>query len=285
MKVGVIGLGSMGMGAALNLCRAGHEVIGCERRHEAWSRAGAGRRPLRGDARGDRRLRPPWCSWSTRAGRGGAVRRGWLPGRLPRGAVVLCCTTVAPEAARAAGRAGGGTGRLYLDAPVSGGAVGARAGKMTVMAAGAPRRSPRRSRCWSGGGQGLAPGRRARRGQHGEDGQPAARRRAHRRGGGGDGARHPRRGRPADLVRRDQRFGRQLVDVAEPRAAHPGRRRHAAVLGQHLRQGSRHRARPGPGADLPAADGRPPRTSCSWPRPPPGMAGGTTRSSSGYGRR
>ena len=33
MKVGVIGLGSMGMGAALNLHRKGHTVIGCELLH------------------------------------------------------------------------------------------------------------------------------------------------------------------------------------------------------------------------------------------------------------
>ena len=35
MKVGVIGLGSMGMGAALNLQRKGHEVTGCELRESA----------------------------------------------------------------------------------------------------------------------------------------------------------------------------------------------------------------------------------------------------------
>ena len=32
MKVGVIGLGTMGMGAALNLHRKGHQVVGCELR-------------------------------------------------------------------------------------------------------------------------------------------------------------------------------------------------------------------------------------------------------------
>ena len=35
MKVGVIGLGSMGMGAALNLHRKGHTVTGCEPRESA----------------------------------------------------------------------------------------------------------------------------------------------------------------------------------------------------------------------------------------------------------
>ncbi len=37
MKVGVIGLGSMGMGAALSLLRAGHEVTGCDMREAARS--------------------------------------------------------------------------------------------------------------------------------------------------------------------------------------------------------------------------------------------------------
>ena len=32
MKIGMIGLGSMGMGAALNLVKHGHGCIGCELR-------------------------------------------------------------------------------------------------------------------------------------------------------------------------------------------------------------------------------------------------------------
>ena len=35
MKVGVIGLGTMGMGAALNLVKQGHAVTGCELREAA----------------------------------------------------------------------------------------------------------------------------------------------------------------------------------------------------------------------------------------------------------
>ena len=34
MRVGVIGLGNMGMGAALNLLKKGHAVTGCELREE-----------------------------------------------------------------------------------------------------------------------------------------------------------------------------------------------------------------------------------------------------------
>ncbi len=43
MKVGVIGLGTMGMGAALNLLKKGHAVTGCELREEtraAFAKAG-----------------------------------------------------------------------------------------------------------------------------------------------------------------------------------------------------------------------------------------------------
>ncbi len=35
MKVAVIGLGAMGMGAAVNLIRKGHQVIGCDLRETA----------------------------------------------------------------------------------------------------------------------------------------------------------------------------------------------------------------------------------------------------------
>jgi 3-hydroxyisobutyrate dehydrogenase len=55
---------------------------------------------------------------------------------LPSGAVVLCCTTVAPEAARALGARLTEHGLLMLDAPVSGGSVAAHGGSMTVMASG-----------------------------------------------------------------------------------------------------------------------------------------------------
>src|ERR1700681_1247484 len=41
MKVGVIGLGTMGMGAALNLVRKGHQVTGCDVRETARAQLAA----------------------------------------------------------------------------------------------------------------------------------------------------------------------------------------------------------------------------------------------------
>ncbi len=137
MRIGVIGLGSMGMGAALNLARAGHQVVGCETRHAVWAELE--------DAGGQCVATPVEMGnceaaivFVVNAAQADAVLfgpQGCIAALAP-GAVVLCCTTVAPEAARTLGERVVAAGCLYLDAPVSGGAVGSRAGKMSVMAAG-----------------------------------------------------------------------------------------------------------------------------------------------------
>ena len=140
MKVGVVGLGSMGMGAALNLARHGHAVAGCELREAAWAELQA--------EGGTCTARPAdlpggldaLVVFVVNAAQAEAVLFG-PGGALPRvvpGGVVLCCTTVAPEVARTMAARVEADGRLFLDAPVSGGSVGARGGSMTVMASGAP---------------------------------------------------------------------------------------------------------------------------------------------------
>ena len=139
MRIGVIGLGSMGMGTALNLLRAGHDVTGCDTRPQAWEEL---------EAAGGRCVGTPVemgpCEaavvFVVNAAQAEAVLFGSTGciGTLHPGAVVICCTTVAPEAARTLAGRVGDAGCLYLDAPVSGGAVGARAGRMAVMAAGSP---------------------------------------------------------------------------------------------------------------------------------------------------
>jgi len=138
MKVGVIGLGSMGMGAALNLAGKGHEVIGCELREDsraelkaAGGEAVASAAELPGDLEA-------LVVFVVSAAQVDAVLFGpeGCVGRLRPGTVVLCCTTVAPEFARALAARLAEKKLLMLDAPVSGGAAGAKAGTMTVMASG-----------------------------------------------------------------------------------------------------------------------------------------------------
>lgn len=138
MKVGVVGLGSMGMGAALNLAAKGHDVAGCEVRDSVWQElqaAGGTCVATPGEmAPGLEAL----VLFVLNAAQAEAVLFG-PDGALPRlapGAVVTCCVTIAPEMARSLAARVEAEGLLFLDAPVSGGSVGARAGSMTVMASG-----------------------------------------------------------------------------------------------------------------------------------------------------
>jgi putative dehydrogenase len=138
MKVAVIGLGSMGMGAALNLLRAEHTVFGCEPREAVRAAFAA-----EGGSAVERPADLPTdvqavVVFVVNAAQTDDVLFGanGCAGLLAPGTVVLCCTTVAPEYARTLSARLAAMGLLMLDAPVSGGAVGARQGTMTVMAAG-----------------------------------------------------------------------------------------------------------------------------------------------------
>jgi len=138
MKVGVIGLGTMGMGAALNLLNKGHAVTGCELREASRAEFAA--------AGGAVVAAPPELPPDLEAvvvfvinaaqteqvlfGAAGCLAR------MEPGGVVLCCATIAPEAARALGQRIHEAGFLMLDSPVSGGKAGAHGGTMTVMASG-----------------------------------------------------------------------------------------------------------------------------------------------------
>jgi len=55
---------------------------------------------------------------------------------LRRGAVVIACATVAPEFARRMAERCATSGVLYLDAPISGGAIKSASGQLSVMASG-----------------------------------------------------------------------------------------------------------------------------------------------------
>jgi putative dehydrogenase len=138
MRVGVIGLGSMGMGAALNLLNKGHAITGCDVRAEsrdAFAASGGAAVEAPAALPADLEAVVVFVVNAAQTEQVLFGEAGCLA-RLPKGGVVLCCATVAPEAARALGRKIEEAGFLMLDSPVSGGAVGARAGTMTVMASG-----------------------------------------------------------------------------------------------------------------------------------------------------
>ena len=141
MKIGVIGLGSMGYGIATSLLRSGHQVYGADVNPEAVRRLRAeGGSDSRHHVRCCRSLdalaivvlnadpRPKMCC-SESAG---------LVARLSPGAVVIMCVTVAPEYARSAAERCAARGIYFLDAPISGGSVKAAEGKLSIMASGTP---------------------------------------------------------------------------------------------------------------------------------------------------
>ncbi|MCA0432929.1 MAG: NAD(P)-dependent oxidoreductase [Proteobacteria bacterium] len=139
-KAAVIGLGSMGFGMAQSLRRAGFDVTGCD-----VSAANV----MRFTADGGRVSRTPAEAASgadavvsvvVNAAQTESILFGpqGVAETLAPGAVFISCATMDPQAAKALAARLEATGRLYLDAPISGGSVRAAEGALTVLASGTP---------------------------------------------------------------------------------------------------------------------------------------------------
>lgn len=137
LRVGVIGLGAMGRGVASNLLRNRFKVVGCDVRAEAGEALRA--------AGGDFVAHPAdlaCCdivvSLVVNDAQNEAIlfgERGLAAG-WKRGAIFVMSSTVAPSYARSLGKRLAEHGIDLLDAPVTGGAVGAARGSLTIMASG-----------------------------------------------------------------------------------------------------------------------------------------------------
>jgi 3-hydroxyisobutyrate dehydrogenase len=139
-RVGVVGLGAMGMGVAQSLLRAGFEVHACDVRPEAVQKVV--------DA-GGRRAESPAALAAVvealvivvvNAQQTEAVlfSEQGAAATLSPGSVVIASATVAPEFAEQLGARLEALGLHLIDAPISGGAAKAAAGEMSVMASGRP---------------------------------------------------------------------------------------------------------------------------------------------------
>ncbi len=138
MRVGFVGLGVMGRPMAENLLAAGHELTVASRSPEpvqALAAAGASAAATPAEAaRGAEAV-------ITMLPDGAAVaavyegEEGILAGAAP-GTLAIEMSTIAPAQARRVAAAGGERGLAVLDAPVSGGDVGARAGTLSIMVGG-----------------------------------------------------------------------------------------------------------------------------------------------------
>ena len=137
-RIGFIGLGNMGLPMAQNLIKAGHQVEGFDVVGAAVDKlraaGGAGVETARmAAARADVVV--------TMLPAGQQVREVYLgkPGALDSaqpGTLLIDCSTIDVETARAVAAAAKERGFAMLDAPVSGGVGGAQAGTLTFMVGG-----------------------------------------------------------------------------------------------------------------------------------------------------
>ena len=140
MKTCVVGLGSMGLGIAGSLLRAGFTVAGCDMSADAMARfAGLGGQAAPSPATAAEGAEVV-ISVVVNAAQTEAVLFGpeGAASTMAAGGVILSCATMAPDAAKGFEAQATALGLLYLDAPISGGAARAATGEMTVMASGAP---------------------------------------------------------------------------------------------------------------------------------------------------
>ena len=135
MKIGFIGLGIMGRAMALNLLKGGHEVTVWARRAESMAPLlEAGARGANGPAEAAQGVEllisivadgPDVAEVMAAAAKGAS-----------QGLVAVDMSTIAPSAAREIGQSLAASGIDFLDAPVSGGEVGAVAGTLSIMVGG-----------------------------------------------------------------------------------------------------------------------------------------------------
>jgi 3-hydroxyisobutyrate dehydrogenase len=133
-RIAFLGLGNMGLPMATNLVRAGHEVTGfdlSEAALAAFAVHGQAARSVAGCVAGAEIV-------ITMLPAGPHVRAvvAELLEHAPHGALLIDCSTIDVESARAVAAMAAETGRAMLDAPVSGGTGGAAAGMLTFMVGG-----------------------------------------------------------------------------------------------------------------------------------------------------
>jgi 3-hydroxyisobutyrate dehydrogenase-like beta-hydroxyacid dehydrogenase len=139
MKIGVVGLGSMGYGIARSLLRSGQEVVAADINPDVVARfqaEGGMREPIAAVAAELNAL--VVVVLNAAQAEDVLFANQALLDKLSPGCVVILCVTVAPEYARSAAERCAARGIDFLDAPISGGSVKAAQGKLSVMAAGTP---------------------------------------------------------------------------------------------------------------------------------------------------
>jgi 3-hydroxyisobutyrate dehydrogenase len=134
-RIGFVGLGNMGLPMAANLLKAGHEVATFDASEAARGRATEAGLSVAASAPDA----AAGADFAITMLPDGAVARAVWPGllqALPAQATAIDCSTIDVATARALAEAAAARGIFMLDAPVSGGVMGAAAGTLTFMVGG-----------------------------------------------------------------------------------------------------------------------------------------------------
>jgi len=138
-RIAFIGLGNMGGPMAANLAKAGHAVRVFDLVPEAIAHAveaGAVAGTSAADTLADAELVISMLP-ASRHVEGLYLGEAGILAKIPAGALVIDCSTIAPSTARRVAEAAAARGLHMLDAPVSGGTAGAAAGTLTFIVGGA----------------------------------------------------------------------------------------------------------------------------------------------------
>ncbi len=141
LTAGVIGLGSMGFGMAKNILAAGIKVVAHDLSEPARERFKEAGGCVHDSAEEVARAADILLLMVVNADQVHDVLFGTdnIARVLSPGNVVMLCCTIAPDDAETIGASLTAMNLLPLDAPVSGGKVGADAGTLTIMASGSPK--------------------------------------------------------------------------------------------------------------------------------------------------
>ncbi len=137
MNIAVLGIGMMGLPMARRLCAAGHQV-------QVWNRSRAKAEPLQADgatvhdhaADAVRTADLVITMLENGAVVGDVLFNQGVAQAMPKGSLVVDMSSIKPAEARDHAQQLKAMGLRHLDAPVSGGTVGAEAGTLAIMAGG-----------------------------------------------------------------------------------------------------------------------------------------------------
>jgi 3-hydroxyisobutyrate dehydrogenase len=138
MKIGFIGLGNMGLPMAINLVKAGHEVVGfdlVDGQLKAFAAAGGKVVANANAAAQGVEVLISMLPASKHVEGLYLGENGLLAHTSPQ-TLLVDCSTISPKVAQAVASAAKAKGFAMLDAPVSGGTAGAQAGTLTFMVGG-----------------------------------------------------------------------------------------------------------------------------------------------------